>query len=116
MHRRCQSRWCRTLEGRWCRRFALLTNQQWSRTDSGMELTVVTLAVGKFARDLPETALRATSRRPTTRSAPAPLTCAVVRSREVLRGEVNHRRIADKPRCRPAGGARSWVKIGVVAR
>src|SRR5215211_5201181 len=22
----------------------------------------------------------------------------------------------DKPRCRPAGGARSWVKIGVVAR
>jgi hypothetical protein len=45
---------------------------------------------------LPETALRATSRRLATRSSAAPLTCAVVWSREVMQGGVNPRRIDGK--------------------
>jgi hypothetical protein len=42
---------------------------------------------------LPETALRATSRRRTTQPSAAPLTRAVAWSREVLRGELNYPRI-----------------------
>jgi hypothetical protein len=49
-----------------------------------------------LARDLPETALHATSRRPTTQSPAAPFTCAVVWSCEALRGDLNHRRIDGK--------------------
>src|SRR5215207_9749972 len=42
------------------------------------------------ARDLPETALRATSRRPTTQHSAAPFTCSVVWVGEVVRCDVNH--------------------------
>ena len=42
-----------------------------------------------LARDLPETALHAASRRLTTRPSTAPLTSMVVWAREVLRGVVN---------------------------
>jgi hypothetical protein len=52
--------------------------------------------VGGLARDLPETVLRATSRRPTTRPSAAPLTCAVVWVHEVPHGVVNHPRIDGK--------------------
>jgi hypothetical protein len=45
------------------------------------------------ARDLPETRLRPTSRRPTTRPSTAPFTCAFMWGREVLRGIVNSPRI-----------------------
>jgi hypothetical protein len=63
---------------------------------------------GALARDLPETALRATSRRPTTQPSAAPPTCAVVRGREVVGGVVNHRRIDGKDGVAgsiPAGGS-----------
>jgi len=43
------------------------------------------------ARDLPETALRVASRRPTANLSTATLTCPVVWAREVLRGLVNPR-------------------------
>ena len=51
---------------------------------------------GTLARDLPETALRATSLSPTTQSPAALLTCAVVWSREVPYGGVNRPRIDGK--------------------
>jgi hypothetical protein len=53
-------------------------------------------AAGALARDLPETALRATSRRPTTQPLTAPPTCAVVWAREVMAGVVNYLRIDGK--------------------
>ena len=43
-----------------------------------------------LARDLPETTLRATSRRPTTRPSSTPFTWAVVWPREAVHGGVNH--------------------------
>src|SRR5215208_2922364 len=43
-----------------------------------------------LARDLPETALRAASRRPTTQPSAAPLSCAVAWVGEVAHGHVNH--------------------------
>jgi hypothetical protein len=46
-----------------------------------------------LARDLPETAPRAASPRPTTQASAAPFTSSVVWEREVLRGVVNHPRI-----------------------
>jgi hypothetical protein len=46
-----------------------------------------------LARDLPETALHGTSRRPTPRSSAPPFTWAVMCSREVLHGDANPRRI-----------------------
>ena len=52
-----------------------------------------TTAQEPLARDLPETAPRVASPRPTTQPATAPLTCAVVWARGALRGAVNHRRI-----------------------
>jgi hypothetical protein len=51
---------------------------------------------GVLARDLPETALRTTSRRPIPQPSTASLTCAVMWPREVLRGVVNQRRIDGK--------------------
>ena len=57
---------------------------------------------------LPETAPRVTSRRPTARSSAPPFTWAVVRSREVLTGGVNPRRIDGKDGVAgsiPAGGS-----------
>jgi hypothetical protein len=48
------------------------------------------------ARNLPETVLRVASRRPTTQPLAAALTWAVVWSREVLRGLVNHPSINGK--------------------
>jgi hypothetical protein len=49
-----------------------------------------------LARDLPETALRATALHHTTHLSTVPLTCAVVLGREVLRGVANRRRIDGK--------------------
>jgi hypothetical protein len=49
-----------------------------------------TITQGTLARDLPETTLRVTSRRLTTRPSTAPLTSVVVWAREVLRGVVNY--------------------------
>jgi hypothetical protein len=46
-----------------------------------------------LARYLPETALHVASRRPTTQPSAASLTCAVMWTREVLQGVVNHPRI-----------------------
>ena len=51
------------------------------------------MPVAGRARDLPETALRATSFRPTTPPSRAPLTWVVVRGRGVTHGVVNHPRI-----------------------
>jgi hypothetical protein len=48
------------------------------------------------ARDLPETALRATSRHPTTQLSAVPFIRAIARSRGVLRGNVNPPRIHGK--------------------
>jgi hypothetical protein len=59
-------------------------------------LVVTTGHAGALARDLPETALRATSPRLTPRPSTVPLTCANVWPREVLQGVVNHRRIDGK--------------------
>src|SRR4029453_96617 len=44
---------------------------------------------GVLARDLPETALHATSPHPTTRSPAAPFTCSVAWVSEAVRGDVN---------------------------
>jgi hypothetical protein len=63
---------------------------------------------GALARDLPETALRATSPRSTTRPSTAPLTCTVVCGCEVLHGVVNRPRIDGKDGVAgsiPAGGS-----------
>jgi hypothetical protein len=43
-----------------------------------------------LARDLPETALHVTSRRPTTQPSAAPFTCSVAWVDEVVHGDVNH--------------------------
>ena len=62
----------------------------------------------RLARELPETALHAASRRPTTQSSAAPLTCADVWRHEVLHGVVNPRRIDGKDGVAgsiPAGGS-----------
>jgi hypothetical protein len=70
--------------------------------------------VGPLARDLPETALHATSRRPTTQPSAAPFTCAIVWEREVLQGAVNHRRIDGKDRVAgsiPAGGSTEKAQL-----
>src|SRR5215208_7296534 len=66
----------------------------WSESTSGWWSQLVT--AGALARDLPETALRATSPRLTPRPSTVPLTCANVWPREVLQGVVNHRRIDGK--------------------
>jgi len=63
---------------------------------------------GPRARDLPETAQRVASRRPTSNLWTAALTCAVVWAREVLRGLANHRSIDGKDGVAgsiPAGGS-----------
>jgi hypothetical protein len=65
----------RGLPGRWCRRSVM---------DDHAEV---------LARDLPETVLHVTSRRPTTQPSAAPFTCTTACGREVLCGVVNHRRI-----------------------
>jgi hypothetical protein len=60
------------------------------------------------ARDLPETALRATSPRPATQPPAVSFTCAVVWARVVRHGVVNHRRIDGKDGVAgsiPAGGS-----------
>ena len=49
-----------------------------------------------LARDLPETVLCAAARRTTAHPSAAPLTWAIVWSREVLHSDVNHRRIDGK--------------------
>jgi hypothetical protein len=46
-----------------------------------------------LARDLPETAPRAASPRPTTQASAAPFTCSVAWVGEVVHGDVNHPRI-----------------------
>jgi hypothetical protein len=71
-HRRCPSL---PLGGRAERRF----RQHWLRTRRGRGL----------ARDLPETALHVTSRRPRLSSSEAPFTCAIVRRRGVTHGVVS---------------------------
>ena len=61
-----------------------------------------------LARDLPETAPRLASCRPTTQPSAASLTCAVMWRREVLQGVVNRRRIDGKDGVAgsiPAGGS-----------
>jgi hypothetical protein len=63
---------------------------------------------GTLARDLPETALRATSPRLTPRPSTASLTCVTVWAREVLQGVVNPPRIDGKDGVAgsiPAGGS-----------
>ena len=70
---------------------------------------------GGLARDLPETALRTTSRRPIPQPSIAPLTCAVMWAREVLRGVVNQRRIDGKDGVAgsiPAGGSTPRLTSG----
>jgi hypothetical protein len=70
---------------------------------------------GPLARDLPETALCAASRRPTTRSSAAPLTCVVVWGREALCGVVNPWRIDGKDGVAgsiPAGGSTPRLTSG----
>jgi hypothetical protein len=61
-----------------------------------------------LARDLPETALHATSPRTSTQPSTAPFTCMVVWSRGVLRGDVNQRCIDGQDGVAgsiPAGGS-----------
>jgi hypothetical protein len=68
-----------------------------------------------LTRDLPETALHATSRNPTPRSSAAPFTWAVVWPREVLRGGVNHPHIDGKDGVAgsiPAGGSTPRLTSG----
>jgi hypothetical protein len=64
-------------------------------SDDGAGVPATSDGAGTLARHLPETAPPATSRRFTTRSSVAPLPYAVVWSREVLRGDVNHPSIDD---------------------
>jgi hypothetical protein len=67
-----------------------------------------TTPLGALARDLPETALRVTWRRPTTQPSAAPFTCSVVWVGEVVHGDVNHPRIDGKDGVAgsiPAGGS-----------
>jgi len=74
---------------------------------------------------LPETALRATSRHPTTHPSAAPATCAVVWGHGVRQGFVNHRRIDGKDGiaalskgipsgCVYSGGPDIWRRHGAV--
>jgi hypothetical protein len=68
-----------------------------------------------LARDLPETALHTTSRRPTTRPSAAPLTCALVLRREVPHGVVNLPHIDGKDGVVgsiPAGGSTQALTSG----
>jgi hypothetical protein len=72
------------------------------------------LSGARRARDLPETALRATSPSPTTRPSTALLTCATVWAREVLRGIVNSPRIDGKDGVAgsiPAGGSTTEQQV-----
>jgi hypothetical protein len=76
--------------------------------DNGVGVRATDDHAEPLARDLPETALRATSRRLTSPLSTAPLTWAVVWSREVLRGVVNSPRIDGKDGVAgsiPAGGS-----------
>jgi hypothetical protein len=72
MHRRCPSQ---VVEGCW---------------DDGAGVRAEGDHAGVLARDLPETALRAASRRPTIRPSAASLACSVAWVGEVVRGDVNH--------------------------
>jgi hypothetical protein len=65
----------RGLPGRWCRR------------------SVMDDHAGALARDLPETALHATSRCLTTQPSAAPNTCSIAWVGEVMHGDVNSPRI-----------------------
>jgi hypothetical protein len=58
--------------------------------------SVHTKVIAGRARDLPETALRTASLRPTTPISAAPLTCLDLRPCEVVHGVVNPRRIDGK--------------------
>jgi hypothetical protein len=74
-------------------------------------------AVQGLARDLPETALHVTSRRPTPRSPTPPSTCAVVWAWRARPGRVNPRCIDGKDRVAgsiPAGGSSTnqQVRLG----
>jgi hypothetical protein len=76
--------------------------------DDGAGVRAKDVHTGSLARDLPETALHAASRRSTTRSSIAPRTCTVVWPREVLRGVANNPRIDGKDGVAgsiPAGGS-----------
>jgi hypothetical protein len=78
-----------------------------------------TTAQGALARDLPETALLVTSRRPTTQPFAAPFTCAIVWARMALRGVANHRRIDGKDGVAgsiPAGGSTNTMTSGNAGR
>jgi hypothetical protein len=74
-----------------------------------------TTPLGALARDLPETALRVTWRRPTTQPSAAPFTCSVVWVGEVVHGDVNHPRIDGKDGVAgsiPAGGSTPVLTSG----
>src|SRR5687768_2115404 len=82
----------------------------WSRAVGTMVSALVPSAPGQgLARDLPETAPRAASPRPTTQPSAAPFTSSVVWEHEVLQGVVNHPRINGKDGVAgsiPAGGSK----------
>jgi hypothetical protein len=74
---------------------------------------------GTLARDLPETALHATSRRPMNQPSAAPFTCVVVWGREVLQGDANHPHINGKDGVAgsiPAGGSAYALTSGNAGR
>jgi hypothetical protein len=98
MHRRCQ--WL-VVEG--CRDDGVGVG---ARTTA--QTTAQDDRAGALARNLPETALHAASRRLTTRPSTAPLTSVVVWAREVLQGVVNSPSIDGKDGVAgsiPAGGS-----------
>jgi hypothetical protein len=82
------------------------------------EVALVASTVGRLlglARNLPETALRATSRRPTTQPSAASQTWTVVWSGAVVHGVVNRPRIDGKDGVAgsiPAGGSTQALTSG----
>jgi hypothetical protein len=61
--------------------------------DDGAGVGTIGHHLEALARDLPETELHATSRRPTTRPSAAPFICSVAWVGEVMHGDMNHPRI-----------------------
>src|SRR5215207_3109589 len=74
---------------------------------------------GPLARNLPETALYAASRRPTTQPTAAPYTCSVAWVGEALHGDVNHPHINGMQGVRgsnPLSSTTTTPQVSITAR
>ena len=77
-------------DGRWCQPSPELWNPSAGINRTSINRVSTSTVQGALARDLPETALRATSPRPTAQPSAAPFNCSVAWVGEMAHGDVNH--------------------------